>query len=40
MMNKFFVFVSIIMIGYFISGCATWHGAKRDTGRIWDVVTS
>jgi hypothetical protein len=27
-------------IGIFISGCATWHGAKRDTSRVWDVVTS
>lgn len=39
-MKKFYVLVSLIMIGIFISGCSTWHGAKRDTSRVWDVVTS
>ncbi len=23
-----------------MSGCATWHGVKKDTSRTWDVVTS
>lgn len=39
-MKRFSVSVCIIMIGLFISGCATWHGAKRDTSRVWNVVTS
>lgn len=23
-----------------MNGCATWHGAKKDTAQVWNVVTS
>jgi len=34
-----FVIVTVF-IGVSMSGCATWHGVKKDTSRTWDVVTS
>ncbi len=34
----FLLFISLV--GISMSGCATWHGVKKDTSRTWDVVTS
>jgi len=40
MKKSLLVLMLTIMVGFLFSGCATWHGAKRDTSQIWDVVTS
>jgi len=29
-----------LFMGISMSGCATWHGLKKDTSRTWDVVTA
>ncbi len=29
-----------LFVGMSMSGCATWHGAKKDTTQVWNVVTS
>jgi predicted small secreted protein len=40
-MRKFFLIITIIMTaGFFLSGCATWQGIKKDTGKLIDVVES
>jgi len=40
MKKPLFVLMLIVSVGFLFSGCATWHGAKKDTSQIWDVVTS
>ena len=29
-----------LFIGGIMSGCATWHGVKKDTTQVWNVATS
>jgi len=29
-----------LIMGISMSGCSTWHGLKKDTGKVWDVATS
>jgi len=31
---------ALLLSGIFISGCATWHGIKKDTRQIIHVVES
>ena len=41
MLKKSLLFLMFtLFIGIGMSGCATWHGAKKDTSKVWDVVTS
>ena len=41
MLKKSLLFVVFTFImGISMSGCATWHGVKKDTSRTWDVVTA
>ncbi len=40
-MNKSLLFLMItLFIGISMSGCATWHGVKKDTTQVWNVATS
>ena len=40
-MKKSLLFMMITLFaGIAMSGCATWHGVKKDTSRTWDVVTA
>lgn len=32
--------IAALFIGMSMSGCATWHGVKRDASKTWDVVTA
>jgi len=40
MKKSLLIFMLTIMVGFLFSGCATWHGMKRDTSQVWDVATS
>jgi len=35
-MKKIFILLSIITIGLFNSGCATWEGIQVDSEDAWD----
>lgn len=40
-MKKSLLFLMVtLLMGIFMNGCATWHGAKKDTTQVWNVVTS
>ncbi len=40
-MKKSLLFLMVtLFIGISMSGCATWHGVKRDSTQVWNVATS
>ena len=30
------LFLSLVMLSFIFSGCATWKGAKKDSADVWD----
>jgi predicted small secreted protein len=40
MKKNLFIFIFIAALGFLFSGCATWHGLKKDASRTWDVATA
>jgi len=40
MKKSILILMLTIIVGFLFSGCATWHGVKRDTSQVWDVATS
>jgi len=34
-MKKNLFLISIILLGFSISGCATWDGVKKDSNNAW-----
>ena len=41
MLKKSLLFLMFaLFVGTSMSGCATWHGIKKDTSRTWDIVTA
>ena len=40
-MKKSLLFLMItLFVSISMSGCATWHGVKKDTTQVWNVATS
>jgi len=40
-MKKILIYMMItLFVSIFMSGCATWHGLKKDTTQVWNVATS
>jgi len=40
-MRKSLLFlIGTLFVSISLNGCATWHGAKKDTKQVWNVVTS
>ena len=40
-MKKSLLFLMVtLFVGISMSGCATWHGVKKDTTQVWNVATS
>lgn len=37
-MKKIFLLTSIIMIGLFSTGCATWDGVQADSSDAWETT--
>ena len=40
MKKPLLVLMLMVVVGFLFNGCATWHGMKRDTSQVWDVVKS
>jgi len=40
-MKKYLLFLMVILfMAISMTGCATWHGVKKDTTQVWNVATS
>ena len=40
-MKKSLLFLMItVFIGISMTGCATWHGVKKDSKEVWNVAKS
>jgi len=40
-MRRFLLVLTLLAATSFLfSGCATWHGLKKDAERTWDVATA
>jgi len=40
MRRSLLVLTLFAALAFFFSGCATWHGLKKDASRTWDVATA
>jgi len=37
-MKTIITFTLLIMIGFTITGCATWNGLQQDSAQAWDAT--
>ncbi|WP_153015090.1 entericidin EcnAB [Sulfurovum riftiae] len=40
MKKTLLVLTLLTALVFLFSGCATWHGLKKDASRTWDVATA